>query len=143
MNSRVQEHNSSNVVYVLREITRGTQSHTIVRYMLLSKKIIKSTQIGMVNPIEEVAEVDVRVGEEAVVMVEVVDMPITKMFSHHYSCNLPLRLNPLHSTPTICGTTRHHLQCLPLLAPLLTMTLFSQEIPMGPAMLLHPSLYLI
>ena len=122
---------------------RGTQSHIIVRYMLLSKKTIRSTQIGMVNLIEGVAEVDVRVAGEAVEMVEVVDMPITKMFSLHHSCNLPLKLNPLHSTPTICGTIRHHLQCLPLLAPLLTMIPFSQEIPMGPAMSLPPSLYLI
>ena len=81
---------------------RGTQSHITVRYMLLSKKTIRSTQIGMVNLIEGVAGVDVRVAGEAVEMEEVVDMPIIKMCNLPHGCNLLSKLNPLHSSPTIC-----------------------------------------
>ena len=118
---------------------REMQSHITVRCMLLSKKTIRSTQIGMVNLIEGVAGVDVRVAGEAVEMEEVVDMPIIKMFNLPHGCNLPRKLNPLHSSLTICGTIKHHRQCLPLH----TMTLYSQEIPStGLAMSLPPSRYL-
>ena len=95
----------------------------------------------MVNPIGVVVEVDVRVGGEDVVMEEEVDMLNTMMLSHHHSYNLHLRPNPLHSIPTICGTTRQYLLGLPFLAPLLTMILSFQEI-MVQAMLLHPLAYL-
>ena len=116
------------------------QLHITVKCIPLSRKTIKSTRITeMVIPIEGVAGVDVRDEGEAVEMEEEEDMPIIKMSNLPHSYNLLHRLNLLHSSPTICEITKHHLQCL--LHHI--MTPYFQGIPsMALAMLLSPFLYL-